>query len=139
MDQLQVVCTGHHDIDLLALQDKIRTMHVSTDNIPKYIAALEKAQLQAARAEMHIPDNYLTMVATKAMLSSEHFPRVDKDWEDLEKVSKSWTKWCELYKKSYMKETIRIQAGGKEAGKIRRRSAWWCRLGEGKSSWMPHP
>ena len=68
LDQLQVVCTGHHAIDLLALQDEMRTMHVTTDTIPQYIAALEKAQMQAARAEMSIPDNYLMMVATKAML-----------------------------------------------------------------------
>ena len=55
------------------------------------------------------------MVATKAMLSSELYPRANEDWEDLEKDSKSWKKWCELYKKADMKETIRIQAGGKEA------------------------
>ena len=49
LDQLQVFYTGHHAIDLLALQDEMRTMHVSIDTIPQYIAALEKAQLQAAR------------------------------------------------------------------------------------------
>ena len=70
----------------------MRMMHVSTDTIPQYIVALEKAQLQAARAEMPIPDNYLMMVATKAMLSSERFPRAKEDWEDLEKVSKLWMK-----------------------------------------------
>ena len=63
---------------------------------------------------MPIPDNYLVMVAMKAMLSSERFPRANKDWEDLEKVSKSWIKWCELYKKSDMKEIIQIQARGNE-------------------------
>ena len=68
LDQLQVVCTGYHAIDLLALQDEMRTMHVSTDTITQYIAALEKAQLKADRAEMPILDNYLMMVATKAML-----------------------------------------------------------------------
>ena len=115
LDQLQFLCTGHHTIDLLALQDEIRTMHVSTDTITQYIGALEKAQLKAARAEMLIPVNYLMMVATKAMLSSECFPRDNEDWEDLEKVSKSWTKWCELYNKADMRETIRIQEGGKEA------------------------
>ena len=72
--QLQVICTGHHAINLLAL------MHVSTDTIPQYIAALEKAQLQVARAEMPIPDNYLMMVATKAMLSWERFPWANEDW-----------------------------------------------------------
>ena len=74
----------------------MRTMHISTDTIPQYIAALEKAQLQAARMEMPIPDNYLMMVATKAILSSERFPQANEDWEDLEKVSKFWMKWYEL-------------------------------------------
>ena len=92
MDQLQVVCTGHHAIDLLDLQEEMSTMHVSTDTIPQYIAVLEKAQLQAARAEMPILDNYFIMVATKAMLLPERFPRDNEDWEDLEKVSKSWMK-----------------------------------------------
>ena len=90
-------------------------MHVSTDTIPQYIAALEKAQLQASREEMPIPDNFLMMVVTKAMLSSERFPWANEDWEDLERVSKLWTKWCKLYKKEAMKETILIQEGGKEA------------------------
>ena len=30
MDQLQVVCTGHHVIDLLALQDEMRTMQYTS-------------------------------------------------------------------------------------------------------------
>ena len=115
MDQIQVVSTGHHTINLLALQDKMRTMHVTTDTIPRYIVVLEKAQLQAARAEIPIQDNYLMMVSTKSMISLEHFPRANKDWEDLKKVSKSWMKLCKLLKKSDMKGTIRIQAGLKEA------------------------
>ena len=57
----------------------MRTMLVSTDTIPKYIAALEKAQLQVAREEMPIHDNYLMMVATKAMLSSERFTWANED------------------------------------------------------------
>ena len=97
MDQLQFVCTGHHGIDLLALQDLMRTMDVTTDTIPQYIAALEKSQLQAARAEIPILDNYHIMVATKAMLLSERFPWANKDWEDIENLSKSWMKWCKLY------------------------------------------
>ena len=114
LDQIQVLCTEHHTINLLALQNKIQTVHIRTDTIPKYIAVLEKAQMQAARAEVPIPDNYLMMVATKAMLSSEQFPWANKNWEDIEKVSKLWMKWCEIYKKSDMKETIYIQAGGKD-------------------------
>ena len=138
MDQLQVVCTGHHAIDLMALQDEIRTMHVTIETILQYIVVLEKAQLQATRAEMPIPDNYLMMVATKAMLSLERFPQANEDMEDLEKVSKLWMKWCKLYKKSDMKENIRIQAGGKES-EIRRPGACWCRRDEGTSRGTPHP
>ena len=75
---------------------------------------------------MPIPDKYLMMVATKAMLSSERFHRANEDWGGLEKVYKSWMKWCELYKKADMKETIRIQAGGEGGGTIRRHGAWRC-------------
>ena len=71
-------------------------MHVTTYTIPQYIAELEKVQLQAAWAEMPIPYNYLMMVATKAMLSSERFPQDNEDWEDIKKVSKSWMKWCKI-------------------------------------------
>ena len=108
LDHLHVVCTGHHDIDFLA-----RKMHVSTDRIPQYIVALEKAQLQAAKAEMPILDIYQMMVAMKVMLLLERFPLANEDWEDLEKVSKSWMKWCELYNKVYTKETTQIQSGEK--------------------------
>ena len=61
----------------------MQTMRVTTDTIPQYIAALEKAQLQAARAEMPIPNNYLMMLATKSMLYLERFPWVNEDCEDL--------------------------------------------------------
>ena len=64
LDQLQFICTGHHTIDLLALQDEMWTMHVTTYTIPQYIAALEKAQLHAEREDMPIPDIYLIIVAT---------------------------------------------------------------------------
>ena len=89
LGQIQVVCMRHYVIDFLALQEKIRTILFTTDTIPQYISALEKVQMQAARAEMPIPDNHLMMVATKAMLSSEGFCWDNEDWEDLEKVSKS--------------------------------------------------
>ena len=88
-------------------------MHVTTNTIPQCIATLQKAQLQVERADMPIPDNYLMMVVTKVMLSSDSFPIANEDLEDIEKVNKAWAKWCELYTKADMKETIRIQAGGR--------------------------
>ena len=115
LEQIQVVCTWHHAIDFMALQDYMQTIHITTDTIPQYIMTLEKAQLQAGSSEIPIPDNYLMMVNTKAMLLSERFPRANEYLEDLEKGSKLWANWCELYNKADMKETIRIQSGGKEA------------------------
>ena len=114
LNQIQVVCTRQYTIDLLALQEEMWTMHVTTNTIPQYITTLEKARLHAERADMPIPDNYLMMVATKAMLSYERFPRANKDFEDLNKGYKSWANWCKLYTKAGMKETIIIQAGLKE-------------------------
>ena len=35
LDQLQVVCTGHHTIYLLELQEGMPTMHVTTYTIPQ--------------------------------------------------------------------------------------------------------
>ena len=79
LDQLQAVCTGHHVINLLALQDEMRTMHITIYMILQYIAALEKAHLQVSRVEMPILDNYLMMVATKSMLLPERFPWANED------------------------------------------------------------
>ena len=79
LDQIQVVCTGYQTINLMDLQDKMWTMTVTKDTISQYIAAFEKSQLQAARVEMPILDNYLMMVATKAMLLLERFPQANKD------------------------------------------------------------
>ena len=85
LGQLQVVCKRQQKIDLLALQDEMRTMHVTTDTINKYISALEKGQLQAEMANMPITEKYLMMVATKDMLLSERFPRANEDFEDIDK------------------------------------------------------
>ena len=71
----------------------MQTIHVTTDTIPQYIAALEKSQLQTEKADMPILDNYLIMVATKSMLSSERFPRANEDFKDLDKGYKLWEKW----------------------------------------------
>ena len=87
LDQIQVVCMGHHAIDFLELQEEMWTMHVTIDTIPQYIAVLEKAQLKAKRADMPIPDNYLMVVATKSILSSEHLPRDNEYWEDLDRAT----------------------------------------------------
>ena len=46
--------------------------------------------------------------------------------------------WCELYKKSDMKETIRIQAGGKDAEQFGSAALGGAVVGGGTSIWTPH-
>ena len=69
-DKLQEICLGHNDIDILALQDKMRKIHNECDTIPQYIKALEDAQQQAKHAKMLIDDATLVMYATRAMIST---------------------------------------------------------------------
>ena len=73
------------------------------------------------------------------MLSLEHIPWSNKDWEDLEKVSKMWTKCCKIYKKSELKETIRIQDVGKEAEQFGGTALGGDGRGDKPPAGCPHP
>ena len=74
LDAARKACTGLHVIDLLDLQDKMRDMHLTTDTIVDYIEDLKDAQRKAKRANNPVSDEYLVMVATKAMMGSQRFP-----------------------------------------------------------------
>ena len=50
-------------------------MHLATDTIAEYVEALKDAQRKAKRANNPVSDEYLVMVATKAMMGSQRFPR----------------------------------------------------------------
>ena len=52
-------------------------MHNKWDTIPHYIEALEDTQQQAKRAKVPIDDATLVMYATRAMLSTERYPRAN--------------------------------------------------------------
>ena len=49
-------------------------MHLTTDTIAEYILALKDAQRKAKRANNPVSDEYLVMVATKAMMGIQQFP-----------------------------------------------------------------
>ena len=110
LNALQSVCLGGHEIDILDLQDRMRTMHTTHETIAQYILALEDAQKQAERAEQPITNAYLAMIATKAMLGSQRFPTADDAWEDLDKADRTWAKWKEVYKKADRKAKVRHKA-----------------------------
>ena len=111
LDHLQELCLGNHEVDILVLMDKMRQMHHVFDTIPQYIDALEKAQKQAERSEMPIVDSTLVVMATKAMLETERYPKADDVWEDLAKKERKWLKWKKIYKKVDHKAIIKRKAG----------------------------
>ena len=49
-------------------------MHLAKDTIAEYIEALKDVQRKAKRANNPVSDEYLFMVATKAMMGSQQFP-----------------------------------------------------------------
>ena len=54
-----------------------------------YLLDLIKHKVKCAKNPVR--DEYLVMVATKAMMGSQHFPRADDDWEELNLLNKDWT------------------------------------------------
>ena len=53
LDHLRKTCLGAHEVDILDLQDEMRTFHMTTDSIPQYIEAMERAQVREALAKKH--------------------------------------------------------------------------------------
>ena len=68
----------------------MRDMHLTSNTIADYIEALKDAQRKGKRANNPVSDEYLVMVATKAIMSSNRFPRADDDWEDLDPLNRDW-------------------------------------------------
>jgi hypothetical protein len=46
------------------------------------------------------------------MLSTEQFPRANKDWEDLDVWDRKWAKWKAMYRVAEKKSKIKIKAAG---------------------------
>ena len=63
-------------------------MHLTTDTIADYIEALKDAQRKAKRENNPVSDEYLVMVAAKAMMGSQRFSRSNDDWEDLDPLDR---------------------------------------------------
>ena len=116
LDHLRKTCLGAHEIDILDLQDEMRTFHTTTDSIPQYVEAMERAQKQSKRADNEINDAMLVNMATKAMLATERFPKANDDWEDLPKHSRTWSKWKEIYRAADLRETVKKKARDAQFG-----------------------
>ena len=107
---LQSMCGGLHALDVLALQDQMHNAHKDSEGIPEYINTLEAGRDKAERAGAPITDNMLVIIATKAMLTTEQYPRANETWEELDVVEKTWEAWKTLYRKAAKKAAIKATA-----------------------------
>ena len=80
LSQLQAGCTGRHTLNLLALHNKMQSYHLKVKGIPEYRNMLEDAQKQAGRAGRTIANKTLLLFETKAMITTEIFPRTNINW-----------------------------------------------------------
>ena len=71
---------------------------------------LEDAQRQAGQAGRTIADETFLLFASTAMLTSEHFPRENDNWEERAKRDKTWSKWKTAYKRAHAKARVKEQA-----------------------------
>ena len=107
---LQSTCGGLHALDVLALQEKMHNAHNDCDGIPEYINTLEEGRDKAERAGAPISTNMLVIIATKAMLTTEQYPRANETWEELDVDQKTWTAWKKLYRAAAKKAAIKSTA-----------------------------
>ena len=110
LDNLHEICLVNHEIGILVLQDKIRKMHNEWDTIPQYIEALEDVQQKSNHAKIPIDDNTLVMYATRAMLSTEQYPKTNDLWEELNRVDRTWKEWKTTYTKDDRKAIVKRMA-----------------------------
>ena len=108
---LQVLFSGLHALDVLALKNDLHHYHLYMERIPEYVNMLENAQKLSKRSGNLITEETLLLIAKNAMLSTEHLPRADENWEDLPKKM-FWTDWKNLYKAADRKAKVKKQAVG---------------------------
>ena len=52
----------------------------------------------------------LVIIATKAMLTTEQYPRANETWEELDVDQKTWEAWKKLYRAAAKKAAIKATA-----------------------------
>ena len=73
---------------------------------------MEKLQEQSERADNKIPDAMMVNISTKAMLSTERFPKTNDDWEDLSKTERTWPKWKTMCRDADNKAKVKKKVRG---------------------------
>ena len=70
---------------------------------------LEDAQQKSGRAGRTIADETLLLSVRTSMLTSEHFPRANDDWEERAERDKIWPQWKSAYKRAHAKARVKAQ------------------------------
>ncbi len=103
---------GLHAVDMISLCTNMYQYYMQADGIPQYIIMLEDAQKKAQRAGMPIADMELVMMASTAVLASQHFPREVDDWEGLPTAARTWMAWKTTFCLAHLKRQCQILALG---------------------------
>ncbi len=111
LDHLDANCGGLHPSELVRLPTDMLGYYADAEGIPEYINMLEDAQRKLARANLPMSDDQL-LIASTAILASDHFPRATDDWEALSRDRKTWTAWKAHYRAAHLARKRQLLASG---------------------------
>ena len=90
---------------------------------PCRLITLGDAQKKAKRAGMPIANIKLVMLASRAVLAAQHFPRKVDNWESLPMTGCTWAVWKMAFCLTHLKlqQQADLGLGGRGGGE----SLWW--------------
>jgi hypothetical protein len=103
---------GLHAVGMISLCTNMHQYYTQADGIPQYFIMLEDAQKKAQRAGMPIADIELVMMASAAVLTTQHFTHKVDDWEGLPAVARTWMAWKTAFCLAHLKRQCQISASG---------------------------
>ena len=103
---------GLHAVDMISLRTNMKQYYAEADGIPQFIVMMEDAQKKAKRANMPIANVELVMMASAAVLATQHFLRKVDDWEDLPAIIRTWRAWKVVFRLAHLKCQCQLQASG---------------------------
>ena len=93
---LNLLSTHNGEIKRVDVVNGFATMHLwwaEYPRVPEFINIFNDSQNKATLASLPITNDYLTFMATSALLSVNSFPNDCPDWYGLEPSAQSWTAW----------------------------------------------
>jgi len=109
MAHLDANSGGLHALDMISLRTNMTQYYIEADGIPQFIVMMEDAQKKAKRAGMPIADVELVMMASVAVLATQHFPHEVDDWEGLPVIDCTWRAWKVAFRLAHIKRQRQLQ------------------------------